>query len=91
MVKKGNLSDFKNGMVSPSISETDVLGYSHTTISRVYTGSSKKAKISSYLQISRLKGFDARIQVIIARLFQASRQATVNNRSLQSKHAEEHL
>lgn len=49
----------------------------------------KKAKITSYLQISRLKcSFDARIQVVIARLFQASRPATVNNRSLQSKHAE---
>ncbi len=54
MGKKEDLSDFERGMVVGarrarlSISETaDLLGFSHTTISRVYRERFKKEKICS--------------------------------------------
>ncbi len=58
MGKKGDLSDFERGMVvgarrtGLSISKTaDLLGFSHTTISRVYRERSEKEKISSERQL----------------------------------------
>ncbi len=60
MGKKGNLSDFERGLVvgdrraGLSISKTaDLLGFSFTTISRVYRERSEKEKISSERQLCR--------------------------------------
>ncbi len=58
MGKKEDLSDFERGMVvgarraGLSISKTaDLLGFSRTTISRVYRERSEKEKISSERQL----------------------------------------
>ncbi len=58
MGKKGDLSDFECGMVvgarraALSIYKTaDLLGFSRTTISRVYRERSEKEKISSERQL----------------------------------------
>uniref|UniRef100_A0AAR2J702 Transposase Tc1-like domain-containing protein n=1 Tax=Pygocentrus nattereri TaxID=42514 RepID=A0AAR2J702_PYGNA len=84
MGKKGDLSDFGCGMVvgarraGLSISETaELLGFSHTTISKVYRERSEKEKISCERQLcGRQCLVDVRGQRRMGRLVQDDRKAT---------------
>ncbi len=85
MEKKGDLSDFEHGMfvgtrrAGLSISKiADLLGFSRTTISRIYRECSEKEKISSERQLCGRKCLvDIRGQRRMDRLVRDDRKATV--------------
>ncbi len=78
MGKKGGLSDFERGMVVDISKSADLLGFSRTTISRVYREWSEKEKISSERQLCGRKCLvDIRGQRRMDRLVRDDRKSTV--------------
>ncbi len=78
MGKKADLSDFELGMVVGISTTADLLGFSRTTISRVYREWSEKEKISSERQLCGRKCLvNVRGQRRMGRLVRDDRKATV--------------
>ncbi len=78
MGKKVDLSDFELGMVVGISTTAELLGFSRTTISRVYREWSEKEKISSERQMCGRKCLvDVRGQRRMGRLVRDDRKATI--------------